>query len=106
MRQRPQGHLGLLDLGASTALVKYVSQYHASEEKQKLRETIASIFVFYLGIGLIISTCLFFLATFSLSVFKLAPDLEVTLRLVKRTPNLSLSNAILPITSDVDTSIS
>ena len=74
------GYLGLLDLGASTALVKYVSQYHASEEKQKLRETIASIFVFYLGIGLIISTCLFFLATFSLSVFKLAPDLEVTLR--------------------------
>jgi O-antigen/teichoic acid export membrane protein len=61
------GYFGILDLGIGHSLVKYVAEYHAKDDKEKLNEVInTSIFIF-LFIGIAGAIILFMIGTFLLS---------------------------------------
>lgn len=70
------GYFGLLDLGVGISLVKYVAEYHAKEDSEKINESINTTFFIFLGMGLIASTGLFIFGKFFItSVFNIPPDL-------------------------------
>lgn len=47
------GYSGILYFGLGAAIVKFVAEYHAREDRQSLDETVSTIFGVYLGFGLI-----------------------------------------------------
>ena len=65
------GYFGLLDLGIGTSLVKFIAEYHAKKDKQKLNEVINTAFFIFLGIGIVGAAGLFILGAFFLDVFKI-----------------------------------
>ncbi len=65
------GYFGLLDFGFGTALVKYVAQYNARGDKETINKMINSVFLFYIGVGLIIFSALILIGTSGLSLFKI-----------------------------------
>jgi len=48
------GYFGLLELGGSTATVKYTAEYHATDNQEDLSKLISSVFVIFLGVGALI----------------------------------------------------
>lgn len=47
------GYSGVLYFGLGAAIVKFVAEFHAREDKQSLNETVSTIFGVYLGFGLL-----------------------------------------------------
>jgi len=45
------GYHGILYFGLGAAVVKYVAEHHAKDDRQALDETVSTIFTIYLGIG-------------------------------------------------------
>lgn len=66
------GYFGLLDFGVSGALVKYVAEFSAKEDQDKVSKIINSSFAFYLGVGLIICVSTIILGTFYVDFFMIS----------------------------------
>lgn len=63
------GYFGLMDLGIGHSLVKFIAEYHAKGEKEKVNEIVNSAFYIFLGIGMISAIGLFIMGTFFLEIF-------------------------------------
>jgi O-antigen/teichoic acid export membrane protein len=63
------GYVGLIDLGIGHSLIKFVAEYHAKGEKEKVNEIVNSAFYIFLGIGAIGAIALFIMGTFFLEIF-------------------------------------
>ena len=60
------GYFGILDLGIGNSLVKFVAQYHAEDNEEKLNEVINTTFFIFLFIGIIGAVVIFLIGTFLL----------------------------------------
>ncbi|UCE36857.1 MAG: flippase [Thermoplasmata archaeon] len=60
------GYFGILDLGIGNSLVKFVAQYHAEDDKEKLNEVINTSFFIFLFIGIASALIIFLIGTFLL----------------------------------------
>jgi O-antigen/teichoic acid export membrane protein len=47
------GHIGILELGIQTVVIKFVSEFQASEDRRKVSETVITTLIFFLIIGLL-----------------------------------------------------
>ncbi len=63
------GYFGILDLGIGHSLVKFVAQYHAKDDKEKLNEVINTTFYIFLIVGIIGAVVLFLIGKFLLGYF-------------------------------------
>jgi O-antigen/teichoic acid export membrane protein len=61
------GYFGILDLGIGNSLVKFVAEYHAKDDKEKLKEVINTTFFIFLFIGIVGAIFLFLIGTFLLN---------------------------------------
>jgi O-antigen/teichoic acid export membrane protein len=61
------GLFGFLDLGIGHSLVKFVAEYHAKDDKEKLNEVINTTFFIFLFIGFVGAMILFMIGTFLLN---------------------------------------
>ena len=69
------GYFALLDVNITASSTKFVSQYHASGDTQRLNETISFGVLIYAGIGLVGMTGLFFGShLFVSTVFSIPPE--------------------------------
>lgn len=69
------GYFGLLDLGISSSLAKYIAEYNAKENKEQVNEVINTTFFLFVGIGLIASMGLVvFGEIFLTSFFSISPE--------------------------------
>jgi O-antigen/teichoic acid export membrane protein len=66
------GFLGLLDLGLSTALIKYISEYHARAEFVKLQTLIRSVNSMFLIIGIVSFLVFLLVGAFFLPAFHIS----------------------------------
>lgn len=48
------GHIGILELGIQTAVIKLVSEFQATENRRKVNETVITTMIFFLIIGLLV----------------------------------------------------
>lgn len=69
------GYFGLLDLGIGRSLLKFIAEYHARKDKDKLNEVINTAFFIFLGIGIVGAIGLFIIGTFFIGIFNLEGDL-------------------------------
>jgi O-antigen/teichoic acid export membrane protein len=69
------GYFSLLDLGIGTSLVKFVAQYHAKDEKEKVNQVLNTAFFIYLYVGIAASVGLFIVGTFFIDYFNLDSEL-------------------------------
>ena len=70
------GYFGLLDLGISSSLIKYVAEYHAKEDTKQVNEVINTTFFLFLGVGVIAAIgLLVFGELFLTSLFNIPAEL-------------------------------
>jgi len=69
------GYFGILDLGIGQSLTKYVAQYKAQRDKEKLGQSISTTFFIYLSMGLLAGSGVFILGRFFLSLFNIPSEL-------------------------------
>lgn len=60
------GYFGVLNLGIGNSLIKFVAEYHAKDDKEKLNEVINTTFFMFMVIGVIGAAALFIIGTFLL----------------------------------------
>lgn len=65
------GYFGVLDLGVSSTLTKYVSEYKGKNDYEYIGSIINASFTFYVALGLIISAAIFIASAFLLPTLKL-----------------------------------
>ncbi|MCD6461280.1 MAG: polysaccharide biosynthesis protein [Thermoplasmata archaeon] len=70
------GYFGLLDLGITPSLVKYVAEYTAKKEEETINRMVNSTFIFFSLIGLIIAVSLFLVKDILWSFFNISPGLH------------------------------
>ena len=61
------GYFGILDLGIGNSLIKFVAEYHAKDDKEKLNEVINTTFFIFLFIGIVGAVLIFLVGTFLLN---------------------------------------
>ncbi|UCF08779.1 MAG: oligosaccharide flippase family protein [Thermoplasmata archaeon] len=76
------GYFGLLDLGIGKSLLKFIAEYHAKKDKQKVNEVVNTAFFIFLLVGVIGAICVFIIGTFFIDVFKIEDDLLSKARLL------------------------
>ena len=88
-------YLDLLDLGASTATVKYIAEYYTRRDYGAINGIVNTGFAFYIAFGFILTTAVIASNDVILSFLKIPPDLfnEARFVLVGGAIILSLSNA-------------
>ena len=47
------GHIGMLELGVQTAVIKLVAEFQATEDYKKVNETVITTLLFFLTVGLL-----------------------------------------------------
>ena len=75
----PRAHLrylGLLDLGLRPSVVKFVAEHRARGEQLELREYVSSVFVLYLGAGVVAIVAAIGLSTVAGNLLDLEPELR------------------------------
>lgn len=75
-------YFGILDLGIGQAVVKYVAEYHARRECDRLNELLSTAFVAFLGLGGIIFGLSAALALVLPTLFRVPPQHEAEARLM------------------------
>ena len=65
------GYFGLLDMGMSASLVKYVAEYNAKGDKEMINKMVNSTFIFYLGIGVAVCIGVMTIGYFFVDFFKI-----------------------------------
>lgn len=68
-------YFGILDLGIGASLTKYVAQYLAEKNEQRLGQSISTSFFIYLGMGLLAAMGLFILGHFFITLFNIPTEL-------------------------------
>lgn len=66
----------MFELGASSALVKFVAKYKAEGDDENIKRVISTIFVFYLGIGLLSATVIFIIGSLLLNNFNIPREYQ------------------------------
>jgi O-antigen/teichoic acid export membrane protein len=66
------GYFSLFDMGIGQSLVKFIAEYHAKGEKEKVNEVVNTAFFIFLGIGAVGSVGLFILGSFVIDYLKFA----------------------------------
>lgn len=69
------GYFGLLDFGIGTSFVKYISEYYAKKDYEKINQVVNTGFVFYSIFALFIITFAFFIINPLLTLFKIPAHL-------------------------------
>lgn len=80
LAQAANAYISILDLGMNTGAVKYFSQWRAEGKNDLVTETARSNITFYIGIGLINSLVLVFLAVFGNHIFNVTHEQFLILR--------------------------
>lgn len=75
------GYFWLFDFGVRESVVKYVAQYHASGERDKLASTVRTAVSLYMGVGLVALAAISALAMALPYVFNIPPDAVSTARM-------------------------
>ncbi|MFQ6059669.1 MAG: lipopolysaccharide biosynthesis protein [Thermoplasmata archaeon] len=65
------GYFGIVDLGIAPGIAKYVAEYHAREDEDKLNAMINSTFFLYIGVGATVFLLLILLGDPILSIFNI-----------------------------------
>lgn len=65
------GYFSLLDLGISTSLVKFIAEYHAKNDKQRVNEVTNTAFFVFFVIGIIGCIGIILVSTFFLKYFNM-----------------------------------
>lgn len=68
------GYLGLFDLGLSYASTKFIAEYRAVNDVDRLNKFIATVFVAYLFLGGIVFSLIIFLSFYLGTFFHISPD--------------------------------
>ncbi|MBI4834624.1 MAG: oligosaccharide flippase family protein [Planctomycetes bacterium] len=76
------GYFGLLDFGIRSSFIKYISEYYARKEDDKINQVVNTGFVFYLIFGIVITGAAFLLIGPLLGIFKIPQELAGEARLV------------------------
>ena len=76
------GYFSLLDLGIGTSVVKFIAQYHAKGEKEKVNEIVNTAYFLFLGVGIVGSIGIFIMGTFFIDIFNLDGELLWKARLL------------------------
>src|SRR5262249_22758176 len=74
------GYYGLFDLGIRSSIVRYVSKYTATDDKEGLAKLVNTSLFGYSCIGLISLVATFFLVTYVDHIFRIPPDFFATAR--------------------------
>jgi O-antigen/teichoic acid export membrane protein len=73
------GYFAFLDFGLGDAVIMYVARHHTLKEYDKINKIISSIFLLFIGVGIIGGICIFLFAKyFALDMFKIQPGLKST----------------------------
>ena len=88
-------YLGLLDLGAGTASVKYVAEYYTKRDYDAINSIVSTGFAFYLTLAFILIALAVAFDDFILHLFRIPPEIfdEARFVLLGGIVILSLSNA-------------
>ena len=79
------GYFALLDLGLGTAVIKYVAEYAAQDDQERVNEVIGTILAIFLVAGTIGGLAVFFLSEpLATRVLKISPNLTPTAILIFR----------------------
>ncbi len=65
------GYFGLLDFGVGSALVKYVAEFNAKDDKETINKMVNSTFIFYLCVGIVIFISIMIIGTFFVDIFNI-----------------------------------
>lgn len=68
------GYMGILDVGLAPTLVKKSAEYLATGEKERLDNTVSTIFILYLLSGIIIGVAILILSCFLPHIFKVSAE--------------------------------
>jgi O-antigen/teichoic acid export membrane protein len=68
-------YFSILDLGIGPSLTKYVAQYRAQEDEERLSQSIGTTFFIYLAMGLLTAIGLFILGYFFIALFNIPTEL-------------------------------
>jgi O-antigen/teichoic acid export membrane protein len=73
------GYFSFLQLGLGTAGVKYISEYYAQKDTEKIRVTFWVCLIVYAVLGLVGTVSIFFLSEYlTFNVFKISPAMAAT----------------------------
>lgn len=84
------GYMGLLDLGVSASLVRYVAQYDDESKRKAMGALLSSALVFYAGVGAIGALIGVAMGIFGMSVFNVPDSVMGKARLTMALMGLSL----------------
>jgi len=76
------GYMGMLDLGVSSAIVRYVSKYHAEKDIEKVNGIVNSALAFFMFMGLMALAIIICIQQWGVSLFNVSPDNYQTINLV------------------------
>ncbi len=84
------GYMGLLDLGVSASLVRYVAQYDDESKRKAMGGLLSSALVFYAGVGAVGALIGVAMGVFGMSVFNVPDSVMGKARLTMALMGLSL----------------
>ena len=74
------GYYGMFDLGIRSSIIRYVSKYSATDEKDKLARFVNTSLVTYTGIGIVCMSVTTALSAFVERLFHIPPDMQAQAR--------------------------
>jgi O-antigen/teichoic acid export membrane protein len=66
-------YLGLLDFGVGTTVMKYVAEYRATHQEDRLGSLVSNVMFYYGAVGVVAASFLFLFSRFGIGVFHLDP---------------------------------
>src|SRR5260370_41253739 len=85
------GYYGLFDLGIRSSIIRYVSKYTATGDKEKLAQFVNTGLFSYTGIGLLSMALTVFLSASAEHMFKIPPEMHSQSRLLLLVVGASVS---------------
>ena len=85
------GYYGLFDLGIRSSIIRYVSKYTATGDKEKLAQFVNTALFSYTGIGLLSMALTVFLSSSAEHMFKIPPEMHSQSRLLLLVVGASVS---------------
>ncbi|HLX82898.1 MAG TPA: flippase [Terriglobales bacterium] len=76
------GYYGLFDLGIRSSIIRYVSKYTATDDREKLAQFINTALFTYTGIGVVCMVVTALLSTWVEHFFKIPPEMHAQARLL------------------------
>ncbi len=85
------GYGNLLDFGVRSSIVKYVSQYHAADDRERLRSLFSTTLALYSAIGLLVLALVAVTAVFLPQLFTIPAEISSEARFVLLIVGLNLA---------------